>query len=131
MALQRYQLGERLGITLLVGIGVEPPYCCVEPTSLAFGTLLVGTELAKSFTVTNTTAVTLSGLFTVAAGVAPSGLEFSLESGGGDYILAPGGSREVSVLYSPTDSGSDVATVSRALAGADGRFLGGVQADRR
>jgi hypothetical protein len=74
--------------------------CLVAPTSLEFGLVVVGSTADRTFTITNTGTLVLSG--TVMGAVAP----FSLISGGGAYTLAAGESRTVTVHYAPTASGS-------------------------
>lgn len=89
------------------GTGDPPPACGVSTTSLAFGNVLVGASLDKSFTITNTGGGTLSGTVSLTS-CSP---EFSFVTGGGAYSLTAGQSRTVTVRYTPSGSGTDACTI--------------------
>lgn len=82
------------GLVDLIGTTQEP--CVLSPTALDFGSVPVGGSADRSFTLTNTGFVPLSGAIEP-----PAQSTFSLVAGGGAYLLAPGASRTVTVRYTP------------------------------
>jgi Divergent InlB B-repeat domain len=102
--------------------GVAQADFTVAPSgSIAFGNLLVGALLDRTFTVQNTSAATISGSASV-------GAPFRIVSGA-SFTLAPGASQTVTVRFQPTalgtfatnvafTAGSD--TISRGVSGSSG-----------
>ena len=78
--------------------------CDVEPASLAFGTVTVGSTKDLTFTITNTGASQLSGT------VEESCPEFSLV-GSTDYDLAPNEDATFTVRFAPTSGGLKSCTI--------------------
>ena len=76
----------------------------VTPASQSFGSIAVGSTEDQTFTVQNIGSETLSGSASVSA-------PFGIVSGG-SYNLGAGLSQVVTVRYSPTTAGSDMATVA-------------------
>jgi outer membrane protein assembly factor BamB len=87
------------------GVGGSPPVCQVNPASLDFGTVIVGTYLDTTFTITNIGSGTLVGA------VSESCDQYSIVSGGGAYSLAGGEWVTVIVRYEPDSSGIDICTI--------------------
>lgn len=95
--------------TLLSATAVNPPTISVNPTSLNFGSISVGSSADKTFSVQNTGSGTLSGSASV-------GSPFSIVSGG-SYSLIAGQSQTVTVRYTPTAAGTNTQSVT--LSGAN------------
>lgn len=81
------------------GVGEIGPVCDVSPTSLNFGTVIVGESKDLSFTITNLGGGTLTGTPSVACD------DYSIISGGSPYSLTSGQSRVVTIRFSPTSAG--------------------------
>jgi hypothetical protein len=79
--------------------GEAAPVCEVSPPALSFDDVAIGATSDLSFTITNDGAGILSGT------VGPACGDFDLLDGGGDYELATGQSRAVTVRFSPTRCG--------------------------
>ena len=95
-------------------ITVAPPAISVTPTTtVAFGSVAVGSSASQNFTVQNTGGGTLTGTASVAA-------PFSIASGG-SYSLTAGASQTVTVKFSPTVAQSYSQSVT---------FTGGAGASR-
>lgn len=80
-----------------VGVGMLP--CSVFPASLNFGQVTVGETAERTFQVTNLGQEALRGT------VVESCPDYEIISGGGEYSLAPGGSREVTLSFAPASAG--------------------------
>ena len=95
----------------LSGNGVQPPVnACnfsVAPTSLAFGSVNVGSTSTQSTTVTNNGTADCS----IAASVAGSAA-FTLNTASPVTVAANGGTASVSVSYAPTAAGADAGNLS-------------------
>ena len=93
----------------LVGTGVTASggTLTATPPSLSFGNINVGSSSALNVTVTNSggTSVTVSN-------VAISGAEFSMTSVTTPFILAPGGTKQLTAKFSPTVAGSANGTIT-------------------
>ena len=87
----------------VTGTGGAAPVIAVTPSSLSFGTVIVGTSKDLTFTVKNSGAGTLTGS---AATSAP----YSIVSGG-SFTLGSGASQRVQVRFTPTAPGSASGTV--------------------
>jgi hypothetical protein len=70
--------------------------CSIDPLSLDFGSVAVGSYQDMDFTITNTCGEPLSG------SVSEVCVPYSVVSGGGNYTLAPGDSMTVTVRFAPT-----------------------------
>jgi len=86
------------------GVGTGPG-CRIEPTSLDFGSLAVWESADRSFTITNSGTSALSGT------VSESCPEYEIVAGLGSYTLAPGGSRQVTVRFTPVDCGTETCLI--------------------
>lgn len=82
-----------------------PPACEVSPASLDFGTVSVGHNLDKTFTIMNTGAGVLSGSVS-----APCN-HYSIVSGGGVYDLGADESVVVTVRFEPSSVGQHNCTI--------------------
>jgi hypothetical protein len=77
------------------------PICNVSPTSITFGTYVIGDSSAvDSFQISNSGDGWLSGQITLSNYV-----DFSIVRNGGDFSIAPGDSRWVVVLFNPQNGG--------------------------
>jgi hypothetical protein len=92
----------------LNGSGIVPDID-VTPGSWDYGDVEITTGSTKTFVVLNAGSATLSVSSTTLTG-ADAG-EFSIISGGGSFTLAPGGSRNVNVRFSPSSTGAKSATL--------------------
>src|SRR5438552_1701343 len=105
--------------TAISGIGGTPGLSVSPPTTVDFGSVLVGASADRSFTVTNTGGGSLTG---TAASSAP----FSVVSGG-SFSLAAGASQTVVARFNPAAAGSSAGTVSfNSNAGAASRSVTGI-----
>lgn len=93
------------------GTGDPPAICSVDPTSLEFGTVSIGTSAERSFTVRNVGGQILTGT------VSESCAGFSLSSGGGAYSLGAGEARIVVVRFEPASEGPADCTIQLGNAG--------------
>ncbi|MBN1349535.1 choice-of-anchor D domain-containing protein [candidate division KSB1 bacterium] len=82
----------------------------VNPTSWNYGSMSVGNYSDKTFVVSNTGAAELNVTATTLGGANQS--EFSIQSGGGSFTLAPAGSRNLTIRFAPTGAGSKSASLS-------------------
>ncbi|MCK4413961.1 MAG: choice-of-anchor D domain-containing protein [Candidatus Eisenbacteria sp.] len=89
---------------LCEGTGVQP-VCDVSPTSLTFGTVVIGEYAEQGFSIQNTGTGTLTG------SVSESCSHYSITSGLGSYSLNEGEIRNVTVRYAPSSSGTHVCEV--------------------
>jgi hypothetical protein len=103
------QSGNQSACTSAVS-GVARGSLSVSPTgTVAFGSLLLGLFLDRTFTVQNTSGSSLSGTASV-------GAPFSIVSGG-SFTLAGGASQPVVVRFRPTSLGSFVGNVNFTAGG--------------
>ena len=79
-----------------------------QPGSWDYGSVVVGSTSDKDFSIQNTATVTLAVSATSIVGTDPG--QFSIVSGGGAFMVAPGGSHTVTVRFVPTSAGSKGAT---------------------
>ncbi|UCF06280.1 MAG: choice-of-anchor D domain-containing protein [bacterium] len=88
------------------GVGTPPPpECFVQPDTLDFGTVYVGSSSCMTFTIFNIGGGILTG------NVSESCLHYSIVSGGGAYSIAGGDSIEVEVCFEPATEGTHNCTV--------------------
>ncbi|MFA7331094.1 MAG: choice-of-anchor D domain-containing protein [Candidatus Delongbacteria bacterium] len=80
------------------------PECSVTPTSLDFGTVLPGTVVTRTFTITNTGGGTLSGT------VSETCAAYSITSGG-NYNLGAGQSQTITVQFQSAVAGTYACTL--------------------
>lgn len=78
-----------------------------SPTSIAFGSVLVGSSASKAVTLTNTgtSSATISSASATGSGFTVSGLQFPL-------TLAAGASAAATVTFAPSGSGTNTGTAS-------------------
>ncbi|MDX1532478.1 MAG: choice-of-anchor D domain-containing protein, partial [Rhodothermales bacterium] len=87
------------------------PAVATDPTSLGFGSITVGSSNAKTLTVSNAGDADLT-VSDVTIGGADAGA-FSLAGGTPtSFTLAPGGSQDLSVVFSPSSAGDKSATLT-------------------
>ena len=100
--------------SLLAGTGSGGPGYLSVPGSLSFGSIAVGSSESKTLTVSNTGAasLTISAANVTGGGFTVSGLTLP-------YSLAAGSSANLDVKFSPTNSGTDTASLSITSNGAD------------
>ncbi len=84
--------------------------CSVEPDSLDFGTIVIGSYLDTTFTITNTGGSVLSG------DVSESCDHYEIISGGGPFSLAADESVAVRVRFEPTAIGAQVCSIETGQA---------------
>jgi cold shock CspA family protein len=92
------------------GVGDDPPTCSVQPVTIDFGTVMVGTFVDTTFTITNTGGGSLSGVVSEACG------PFDIVSGGGTYSLGAGHMRSVVVRFAPVSLGAHECAVETGAA---------------
>jgi hypothetical protein len=97
-----------------VGIGSTPDTSTnnVNPSSLDFGTNLVGTVTNRTFQVYNTGDMDLSGSVSVSS-------PYSVSNG--TYTLAPGATQTVTIAYSPSSAGTH--SQNATLSGGGGKTI--------
>ncbi len=92
----------------LTGAGVAPaPVISVTPTTLAFGTLTVGTPASQTLTISNTGTAALN-----VTGITSSNALFTATPTTG--TVAPGASLTVTVTFDPTAAGAATGTLTIA-----------------
>ncbi|UCG50786.1 MAG: choice-of-anchor D domain-containing protein, partial [Candidatus Latescibacterota bacterium] len=84
---------------------ISTPVCSVDPTTIDFGTVTVGSYKDTTFTIENTGGGTLSGT------VSESCPDYDIISGGGPYSLGAGQSVVVTLRFEPQSSGVKPCTV--------------------
>ncbi len=92
------------------GVSAPPPDITVNPTSVAFGSVVTGSSGSASVLVSNDGTGDLSVTATTLGGTDPS--LFSIDAGGGAFTLAPGANRLIDLSFSPTALGSFSATLT-------------------
>jgi uncharacterized repeat protein (TIGR01451 family) len=107
------QLDELVG-NFYAGIGGEAgedpcvapdPVCVVTPTTLDFGTVVVGEWADLTFTIENTGGGTLTG------SVSEACEEYDITDGAGAYSLGGGQSKTITVRFQPTGAGTQLCTI--------------------
>jgi hypothetical protein len=97
--------------TTLVGTGITPAGIiswAVTPSN-DYGTVGVGSNSDKTFVLQNTGAVPASGMISL------NNNSYSFVSGGGNYSIAPGSTRNVVVRFQPTQGGTMTASLTASL----------------
>jgi hypothetical protein len=85
------------------------PDIAVTPTSWNYGTVLTNAFSDRTFQVSNTGNIDLNVASTTLVGANPT--QFSIQSGGGAFTLAPGALRNVVVRFAPTTAGAKTASL--------------------
>jgi Abnormal spindle-like microcephaly-assoc'd, ASPM-SPD-2-Hydin len=80
------------------------PDIAVTPASHNYGAVPVGSSAFQTFVVRNDGAQDLTVNSTTLGG--PNADQFSIESGGGSFVLPTGGSREMVIGFKPTQAGA-------------------------
>ena len=98
----------------LAGTGSGGPGYLTAPGSLSFGSIAVGGSQSKVLTVSNTGAesLTISAANVTGSGFTVSGLTLP-------YSLAAGSSANLTIVFSPTSSGTDTASLAIASNASD------------
>jgi hypothetical protein len=99
-------LGTLCDVLPVRGFAEEPPRCVVEPETLDFGPVGVGDAVAASLIIRNAGGGTLSGEVSLACEA------FTILSGGGQFSLASGASREVRIQFAPQEGGSHACSLA-------------------
>jgi hypothetical protein len=81
----------------------------VTPVSHNYGAVSVGSSAFRTFVVSNQGTQDLTVNSTTLAGLNAD--QFSIESGGGSFVLPPGGTREMVVGFKPTQAGAMMASL--------------------
>ena len=90
--------------------GVPSPDFSVTPSATTnFGSLTTGSTADRTFTVQNTSSVSISGTVS-------TGAPYSILSGG-SFSLSPGASQAVTVRFAPTSAGTFAGNVNFAASG--------------
>ncbi len=89
----------------LSGNGIVPtvPDIASNPKSWSFGAIDIGSYAEKTFVISNEGNADLNVTATTLAGPVPA--EYSLQSGGGAFTLAPAAARNIVVRFSPANTG--------------------------
>jgi Abnormal spindle-like microcephaly-assoc'd, ASPM-SPD-2-Hydin len=85
------------------------PDIAVNPASHNYGAVPVGSSAFQTFVVRNDGAQNLTVNSTTLGGLNAN--QFSIESGGGSFVLTPGGSQEMVIGFKPTQAGAMVASL--------------------
>jgi subtilisin family serine protease len=102
------------------GAGDLPAACLVDPDTLDFGTVLVGSNKDSTFTITNTGGDTLSGNVSEACD------HYSIIAGAGAYNLSAAQSHVVTVRFEPGTPGTHECTVETGSGLCSDVFCSGV-----
>jgi hypothetical protein len=86
-------------------VGENPPLCEIDPVTIDYDTVLVGSFMDTVFTIANVGGGTLTG------SVSESCDHYSIESGGGPYSLTAGQYVTVTVRFAPGSAGTHNCTV--------------------
>ncbi|UCE01304.1 MAG: choice-of-anchor D domain-containing protein [Candidatus Latescibacterota bacterium] len=92
----------------LSGVGIEPDIAVV-PATYDYGNVFVGQDTTWTFEVRNEGTGDLDVTSTTLAGA--DSTQFAIDSGGGAFLLAPGGTRDVVVRFNPTSPGTKSAAL--------------------
>jgi hypothetical protein len=102
------------------GVGTSPVSCEVEPDSLVYGSVYVGSYKDTTFTIINTGGDLLSG------DVSESCTDYSIISGGGPYSLAAAESLVVTVRFEPASAGTKECTIETGNGACNDVYCSGV-----
>ncbi len=101
-----YQVG---GISLITAFEVNLPDIAANPSAYNYGNVDIGASASQIFVVTNEGLVNLQVTATTLVG-ANAG-EFSIDNGGGAFLLAPTQSQNVTVSFNPISAGLKLAAL--------------------
>ncbi|MFQ5492502.1 MAG: choice-of-anchor D domain-containing protein, partial [Phycisphaerae bacterium] len=91
------------------GVGAPTPDIAVLPASHDYGNVIETTSVAQVFEVSNAGGANLNVSATSIVG--PDGLDFAITSGGGAFVVTPGGSQNVTVTFTPSSAGAKSASL--------------------
>lgn len=96
------------------GYAALAPGYLTAPASMNLGSVVVGGSQTQALTLSNSggSSFTISGATVSGTGFSVSGLTFP-------YTLSAGGSASLSVIFAPTDAGTDTATVTLSSNASD------------
>ncbi|MDZ7291387.1 MAG: choice-of-anchor D domain-containing protein [candidate division KSB1 bacterium] len=83
-----------------------------NPTAWNYGAVNVGSFADKTFVISNTGTADLNVIATTLTGA--NAMEFSIQTGGGAFTLAPAASRNIMLRFAPTGAGSKSASLNIA-----------------
>jgi hypothetical protein len=106
-----YTSGTNSAVVSLRGSGLVP--LAFSPPSITFGSVPVHTSIAMAQQLTNNTAASL----TLTRGISPSGTAFFVSSGTCGTVLAAHAACTLSVLFAPTSTGAQSATLAASGGG--------------
>jgi hypothetical protein len=95
--------------TILNDDGPLLPDIAVSPVSHDYGDVALGMSASQVFVVNNSGAANLNVL--AATLIGPDAGDFSIESGGGSFVLTPGSVRNIDVSFMPGSAGLENATL--------------------
>jgi hypothetical protein len=95
---------EKVAVTVVVAGTVPQPKIALQPTSLAFGTVTVGSSATQTAAVQNTGTADL--VVSASSRCTGTSAEFTA-SPTSSFTVAPGGSQTVTVKYAPVDATTD------------------------
>jgi hypothetical protein len=102
-----------VAVEVLPAVVGDSPDIAVTPGSHDFGSEVAGSGTAShTFVVTNQGTADLNVISVVLTG--PDAAEFSIDAGGGTFLLTPGQTRDVDVSFAPATVGSKQATLRLA-----------------
>jgi Abnormal spindle-like microcephaly-assoc'd, ASPM-SPD-2-Hydin len=93
----------------LTGTGTTPADIDATPTSHSYGSVLVGANVVRTFTIRNVGGANLQVTGTSLVGVDPG--QFAISSGGGSFTLASNATRNIDVRFAPTSGGAKSASL--------------------
>jgi hypothetical protein len=93
-------------------VAVPVPDIAVAPSSFDYGDVALGGSVQQSFVVSNAGSADLTVSATSLVGI--DAAEFSIDSGGGAFVLAPGATRDVLVSFNPVVVGAKSASLQFA-----------------
>ena len=95
---------------ILADLIPDVPDIASDPMSWNYGSVMVGNSSDKTFVIKNEGRADLNVTGSSLTGA--NALEFSIQTSGGAYTLAPGASRDMMIKFAPTGTGSKSATLS-------------------
>jgi hypothetical protein len=98
-----------VGGTVTISGQAGPQDIAVTPVSHNYGAVAVGSSAFQTFVVSNQGTQDLTVNSTTLAGFNAN--QFSIESGGGSFVLSPGGTREMVIGFKPTQAGAMMASL--------------------
>lgn len=102
---------EKAAVTVVVEAPAAQPKIALQPTSLAFGTVTVGSSASQTAAVENTGTADL--VVSSVTRCARTSAEFTV-SPAASFTVAPGGSQTLTVAYAPVDATADTGCIAVA-----------------